>query len=198
MLKQWVTHPLSLSDETVSLEPLGEEHIAALIALGKDKRIWEYYRYDGTDAARIEEILREGMAQRERGTQYPFVIYDKAGGRIAGTTRLLDMQPIHRKLEIGATWLHPDHWSTAVNVSCKLLLLRFCFEELGTVRVQLKTNEKNMRSRRAIEIGGRYEGILRNDLIGDNGIPRNSAYFSIIDTEWPEVRRHLEQLLHRV
>lgn len=86
-----------------------------------------------------------------------------------------------------------------VNTECKLLLLRFCFEELRTVRVQLKTNEKNMRSRRAIEkIGGRYEGILRNDLIGDNGIPRNSAYFSIIDTEWPEVKRKLEQLLHRV
>ena len=101
----------------------------------------------------------------------------------------------HKKLEIGSTWLHPDYWATAINPECKLLLLTYCFEVLQAVRVQLKTDEKNMRSRKAIEkIGGQFEGILRNDMIRDNYTKRNSAYFSIIDDEWKDKKARLIEL----
>ncbi len=104
----------------------------------------------------------------------------------------MDIQPNHKKLEIGWTWLHPDYWGTEVNLECKLLLLTYCFEELKTYRVQFKTDENNIRSRKAIEkIGGKFEGILRHDMIRDNGTKRNSAYFSIIDSEWGDVKRAL-------
>ena len=92
--------------------------------------------------------------------------------------------------------MHPDYWATAINYECKLLLLTFCFEKLQAVRVQLKTDEHNWRSRKAIEkIGARYEGILRHDMIRENGTIRNSAYFSIIDSEWPETKQQLQHKL---
>ena len=109
----------------------------------------------------------------------------------------MDIQPKHKKLEIGTTWLHPDYWGTAVNLECKLLLLTYCFESLATVRVHLKTDEKNLRSRKAIEeIGGQFEGILRNDMLRDNNTRRNSAYYSITDVEWPDKKIKLTELYY--
>ena len=108
----------------------------------------------------------------------------------------MDIHPKDRKLEIGWTWLHPDYWATAINPECKLLLLTYCFETLKTIRVQLKTSDINLRSRKAIEkIGGKFEGVLRKDRIRDNGVPRNSAYFSIIEEEWESAKKNLEKLL---
>jgi RimJ/RimL family protein N-acetyltransferase len=122
----------------------------------------------------------------------------KQTGKIIGSTRFMDIQSRHKKLEIGWTWLHPDYWATAVNPECKLLLLDYCFETLRTSRVQLKTDENNLRSRKAIEkIGGHFEGILRNDMIKENGIKRNSASFSIIEEEWPVTRVRLIRLLEK-
>ena len=101
----------------------------------------------------------------------------------------------HKKLEIGSTWLHPDYWGTEINFECKLLLLTYCFEALHTIRVQLKTDENNIRSRKAIQkIGGQFEGIFRNDMIRDNNTKRNSAYFSIIDEEWEDNKLKLTEL----
>jgi RimJ/RimL family protein N-acetyltransferase len=105
----------------------------------------------------------------------------------------MDIQHKHKKLEIGTTWLHPDHWGTVINFECKLLLLTYAFETLRALRVQFKTDENNIRSRKAIEkVGGRFEGILRNDMLRDNGTRRNSAYFSIIEEEWSGVKKMLE------
>ncbi len=113
-----------------------------------------------------------------------------------GSTRFLDIQPQHKKLEIGFTWLHPNYWGTKLNLECKLLLLTYCFEKLGAARVQLKTDQQNLRSRKAIEkIGGKFEGILRQDILRDNGTYRSSAYFSILDYEWPQCRIRLSELL---
>ena len=124
------------------------------------------------------------MNEKEKETQFPFVIYHKVHKKIIGATRFLDIQAQHKKLEIGWTWLHPNYWGTTVNLECKLLLLTYCFEKLNAIRVQFKTDENNIRSRKAIEkIGGKFEGILRNDMLRDNGTKRNSAYYSIIDSE---------------
>ncbi|MCW3126856.1 MAG: family acetyltransferase [Bacteroidetes bacterium] len=197
-MSTWITHPISLTGEVVSLLPMEREHFPALIALAQDERIWEHYIFDGTDPVRMQEVLEDALAQREKGTQYPFVIFHKEHNKVIGSTRLLDIQAKHKKLEVGSTWLHPDYWATAANIDSKLLLLDYCFEKLQTVRVQLKTDEKNIRSRKAIEkVGGKYEGILRHDMIRDNGTNRNSAYYSIINEEWPETKRYLTDLFMR-
>lgn len=195
LTNNWITDPIILENTLVKLVPLASEHFSALQELAADKRIWEFYPVDGSDPSQFAAILEKAMAEKEKGTQYPFVIMDKRQNKLIGSTRYLDIQPLHRKLEIGFTWLHPDYWRSGLNIACKFLLLQHCFETLGTVRVQLKTDENNNRSRRAIEkIGGRFEGILRNDMIRANGTRRNSAYFSVIEQEWAEVKQLLNGL----
>ena len=184
-MAHWINDPISLAGEMVTLIPLSKDHLPELSILAKDKRIWEYYAFDGSDPKTFMNVYTAALDEKEKGSQFPFLIFHNTGNKIIGSTRYLDIQPLHKKLEIGATWLHPDYWATAINIECKLLLLTYCFEELGAVRVQLKTDENNIRSRKAIEkIGGRFEGILRNDMIRDNYTRRNSAYYSIIEEEW--------------
>jgi N-acetyltransferase len=188
----WIPYPTTLTGDAVQLVSLLREHFPALEELAQDSRIWEHYTFDGTDSKRFREILEMGLSERERGTQFPFVITLRASDAINGSTRFLDIQFRHRKLEIGSTWLHPDYWGTDVNRECKLLLLTYCFETLKTVRVQLKTDERNERSRKAIEkIGGQFEGILRNDMLRDNGMRRNSAYYSLTEEEWVDKKKRL-------
>jgi RimJ/RimL family protein N-acetyltransferase len=142
------------------------------------------------------EVFANAIEERERGTQFPFVIFHREQQKIVGSTRLMNIEPAHRKLEIGWTWLHPDYWATAVNLECKLLLLTFCFEQLLAIRVQLKTDENNIRSRTAIQkTGATYEGTLRHDWLRPNGTIRNSAYYSIIYTEWEQKKPALAALL---
>lgn len=191
-MSNWINESTELTGTLVHLVPLGNEHFDALVQVAKDKRIWAHYTLDGSNPERLVLALNEGLAAQRNGTQFPFVIVEKSTGRIIGSTRLLELQPLHRKLEIGWTWLHPDYWGTAINLECKFLLLSFCFETLGTTRVQLRTDENNIRSRKAIEkIGARFEGIFRHDLIRDDGTHRNSAYFSIIEPDWVQVRQAL-------
>ena len=191
----WISYPTNLMGETVDLLSLEKKHFAELETLAKDKRIWEFYTYDGSDPDIFLDIFTSAIIEREKGNQFPFVIFHKRENKIIGSTRFLDIQPKHKKLEIGSTWLHPDYWATEVNPECKLLLLQHCFENLKAVRVQLKTDENNLRSRKAIEkIGGQFEGILRNDMIRDNNTKRNSAYYSIIDEEWDATKLKLVEL----
>jgi RimJ/RimL family protein N-acetyltransferase len=141
--------------------------------------------------------LEAGLNDRERGIQYPFVIYHKKENKLIGSTRYLDIQPFHKKLEIGWTWLHPNYWASAVNPECKLLQLTYAFENLKAVRVLLKTDENNIRSRKAIEkIGGQFEGVLRQDMIRDNGTLRSSAYYGLIDKEWEKTKENLQKQLN--
>ena len=191
----WISHPVNISGKSLNLVPLEEKHFDELLKLSKDKKIWEYYPYDLMDTSVFIDSLKVALAEREKGSQYPFVIVLKSGDRIIGGTRFLDIQPAHRKLEIGYTWLHPEHWGSGINLECKLLLLTYSFETLHASRVQLKTDEINLRSRKAIlKIGGTFEGILRNDMIRYNQTKRNSAYFSFIEEEWPEKKIQLEEL----
>ena len=140
-------------------------------------------------------IFKEAIAEREKGTQFPFVIFHKVQKKLIGSTRLMSIEQPHRKLEIGWTWLHPDYWATEINLECKLQLLTFCFEQLKAVRVWLRTDENNIRSRKAIaKIGGTFEGIFRHDWIRDNGTLRNTVYFSILATEWTKKKIQLENI----
>jgi len=140
----------------------------------------------------FDKIYNTALEEREKGNHYPFVIQHKQTQKLIGSTRFLDIQPKDKKLEIGFTWITKPYWGTAINFECKLLLMAFCFEVLKANRVQLKTDERNIRSRTAIQkIGGKFEGIFRKDRILDNGFIRNSVYFSILDTEWPEVKKKI-------
>jgi RimJ/RimL family protein N-acetyltransferase len=195
-MNNWISNPLVLEGQAVTLTTLTKNHFPLLEELAQDKRIWQYYVYDGSDRGRFRQVLEAALIELENGTQHPFVIFHNADQRLIGSTRFLDIQRVHKKLEIGSTWLHPDYWGTEVNLECKLLLLTYCFETLHALRVQLKTDENNLRSRKAIEkIGGKFEGILRHDMLRDNNTKRNSAYYSIVDDEWPQLKIDLSNQL---
>ena len=194
---KWINEDIRLEGATVDILPLTEAHFPTLLKLAEEKRIWEFYPTDCSDRNVLSDALKTAMELKEKGEQYPFVILHKPTDTIRGSTRLMDMHPAHRKLEIGWTWLHPAYWATHINPECKLLLLRFCFEQLQTLRVQLKTDENNIRSRTAIaKIGAKFEGIFRHDILRANGTHRNSAYFSIINTEWKEAEARIETLIN--
>jgi RimJ/RimL family protein N-acetyltransferase len=117
----------------------------------------------------------------------------KRTNQIIGTTRLLEIVPNDKKVEIGVTWIAKEFWGSSINLECKLLLLTYCFETLNINRVQFRTKDTNLRSRKAIEkIGGQLEGILRNDKIEPNGIPRNTAFYSILNSEWENAKQNIK------
>ena len=138
------------------------------------------------------------LSRAEKGTDLPFVAIHLASGRVAGATRYLNTMPNDRGLEIGGTWYGPEFQRTLVNTECKYLLLCHAFETLGCIRVQLKTDLRNERSQKAIErIGAVKEGVLRNHMILPDGHYRHSVFYSILDTEWPEVKKRLEKMMQR-
>lgn len=197
-MSSWINKKIHLKGESVDLVPLERKHFSELISIATEKKIWEFYTLDGSDSKRISEELDKALIEKEKSTQFPFVIIHNLTNKIIGSTRLLDIQPEHKKLEIGWTWLASQYWGSEINLECKLLLLTFCFEKLSAVRVQLKTDEINLRSRKAIEkTGGKFEGILRSDMLRDNGTFRNSAIYSIIENEWNELKPRLSHLYSR-
>lgn len=198
-MNNWINLSSGLTGEIIDIIPLERMHFPELERIAKDKRIWEFYAFDGSDSNTLRNTLEEALIEKEKGTQFPFVIVHRKTGRVIGSTRFMHIQAKNQKLEIGTTWLLPEYWGTAVNPECKLLLLTYCFETLNTLRVQLKTDEKNIRSRKAIErIGGQFEGILRNDMVRADRTRRNSAYYSIIEEEWNEKKTKLVSLFQRL
>ncbi len=196
MGKNWIEHPTILQGQQIDLLPVEEKHFDELFKAASDKRIWEFYVGDWSNHDTFLRVYRGTLAQREKGNEYPFVIFHKPSQKIIGSTRFLDIIPYDRRLEIGGTWLMPEYWATTINFDCKLTLLTFAFETLKTKRVQLKTQHDNIRSRKAIEkIGGVYEGIIRKHMLKDDGTFRSSAYFSILDDEWEKAKVNLQSRL---
>lgn len=191
--------PITLEGRFVRLEPLSEDHVPGLTAVGLDDEIWRLMPYGpmlgGED---IRRWVKSVLAHAAEGTDLPFAVIHLASGRVAGATRYMEIRPQHRGLEIGGTWYGAEFRRTAVNTECKYLLLRHAFEVLGCIRVQLKTDSRNLRSQKAIErIGAAPEGTLRNHMILPDGTFRHSVYFSILDSEWPAVKVRLEGLMGR-
>jgi RimJ/RimL family protein N-acetyltransferase len=192
---QWIEDNLTLEGERVILRALKPEDIDTLVLLGRDERIWEFLGQRCNDDACVRSFFEEGLENKAKGIHYPFTVYDKHGN-IIGTTRFGEISQRHRKLEIGWTWYLPELWGKGYNEECKYLLMTYCFDTLKTVRVELKTWEKNVRSRRAIQrIGCKFEGILRNHMIRDDGYIRNSAMYSILPQEWEEYKSTLYQIM---
>ncbi len=198
MEKNWIDHPTILRGQFVDLLPVEEKHLDELHAAASDQRIWEFYTGNWSVRETFLRIYSGTIKQRELGREYPFVIFHKPTKKIIGSTRFLDIVPYDRRLEIGATWLTPQYWATAINFDCKLALLTFSFETLKAKRVQLKTQHDNIRSRKAIEkIGGIYEGIIRKHILKDDGTFRSSAYFSILDDEWEAAKTNLQSRIEK-
>jgi RimJ/RimL family protein N-acetyltransferase len=191
--------PVTLTGKVVSLEPLELRHAADLFALAQDPVLWTYMPSDPSGSLEdMEHWISKALKGLKAGTALAFVIVDLATQRIVGSTRYFDFSQRNRGVEIGSTWLSPSVWRTGVNTECKYLLLRHAFETLEMIRVQLKTHHLNVRSQNAIErIGATREGVLRNHVIMPDGSYRHSVYFSIIESEWPQVKANLEaKMLH--
>src|SRR5216683_2728175 len=171
MATEMAVSPVMLEGVHVRLEPLAQAHLSALAEVGLD--------------------------EEERGTSLPFAIVEKATDRAIGSTRYGNIDRTHHRVEIGWTWVAREWQGTAINTEAKYLLLRHAFESLGCMRVELKTDSLNERSRAAIlRIGAREEGIFRNHMITASGRIRHTVYFSIIDSEWPAVKARLETKLN--
>jgi len=196
----WIKHPVILIGKRVKLLPLEETHFNEICELGTEKSIWKYSPIGvyGFNRKLHIEFLEDSIKKRNSGEFYPLIITDKLTNKIIGFTVYHSIKQEYKGLEIGATWFHPDYWSKNFNTECKYLMLEHCFETLKTIRVQFRTNDNNIRSRKAIEkIGGKFEGIFRKDKILEDGTIRNAAYYSIIDDEWEAVKINMEKLISK-
>ena len=189
--------PVVLQGNHVRLEPMTEEHTSGLAEIGIGQTFWDFMLYGNINTADdMRKWVRDILSRAKKGTDLPFVAIHLASGRVAGATRYLNIMPKDRGLEIGGTWYGPEFQRTVVNTECKYLLLQHAFETLGCIRVQLKTDLRNERSQKAIErIGAVKEGVLRNHMILPDGRIRHSVFYSILDTEWPEVKKRLEEMM---
>jgi len=191
--------PVTLTGQYVRLEPLSEQHIGGLASIGLDDDIWKFMVYGSMQTEDdIGRWVRDILSRVGAGKDVPFAVVDIASGCVAGATRYMDIRPVDRGLEIGGTWYGAAYRRTRTNTESKFLLLEHAFERLGCLRVQLKTDLRNERSQRAIErIGGVKEGILRKHVVLPDGYVRDSVYYSILDSEWPSVKKHLKGMLAR-
>jgi len=197
MAKEMVVSPVMLEGIHVRLEPLAKAHLAGLAEVGLDEELWRWIPVPVRTVDDMAAYLETALEEQERGVSLPFAIVEKATGRAIGSTRYGNIDRTHHRVEIGWTWVARNWQRTAMNTEAKYLLLKHAFETLGCMRVELKTDSLNERSRAAIlRIGAREEGIFRNHMITASGRIRHSVYFSIIDSEWPAVRARLESMLN--
>lgn len=188
--------PVTLEGRRVRLEPLGQHHLDGLVAVGLEPAIWTWMPRRITTTADMRSFVEEATAAWAAGTQLAFATVDRASGTVVGSTRYLNIEASHRRLEIGYTWLAPGWQRTAVNTEAKLLMLGHAFEALAANRVEFKTDARNEQSRRALlRIGATEEGTLRRHMVTHAPGLRDSVYFSVIAEEWPDVRRRLEARL---
>jgi RimJ/RimL family protein N-acetyltransferase len=190
--------PVTLTGRHATLEPLAREHDAAVRAAAADGELWRFW-YTGVPAPeKVAVWIDAALAMRESLGAMPFVIRDNASGDIVGSTRYFNVEAAHRRLEIGHTWHAKRAQRTAINTECKLLLLTHAFETLRCIAVEFRTNFFNFQSRQAIaRLGAKQDGILRNHQLTPDGILRDTVVFSIIESEWPAVKRNLQYLLER-
>ena len=188
--------PVVLEGEIVRLEPLEQAHAQGLYNRGRSEPDWAWMPRGGfVDLADTRQWIEAAMAEQN---QLPFAIVSRAKGKAIGSTRYLNIRQKHGGLEIGWTWLGPEWQRTGVNTEAKLLLLSHAFETLQCIRVEFKTDLRNLRSQKALErIGATREGVLRSHMIVQGGFHRDSVYYSVIQDEWPRVRGHLRELLQR-
>lgn len=190
--------PIVLTGRHVRLDPLTLDHVPPLTRVGLHPALWALQPRVIESEADMHEYVRSALEDQDRGVSLPFAIVDLGRGQVIGSTRYMDIAPPHRRLEIGSTWYTPAFQRTAANTETKLLLLTHAFEQLGCIRVVLKTETLNTQSRNAIlRLGAKEEGTFREHLIADSGRRRSMVYFAILEGEWPGVKRYLQERLQR-
>lgn len=196
--RAWV-EPVTLEGSVVRLEPLSLDHLAGLTDVGLDAEIWRWMPMFVQSPQDMRTLIEEAQAEAEAGTMVPFATIELASGKPVGSTRYLSIVPQHRRLEIGWTWLAPAWQHSAINTEAKLLMLGHAFDKLGALRVEFKTDALNDKSRAALlKIGAVEEGVFRHHMVMPGGRRRDSAYYSVIEEEWPRVHQHLESRLGRL
>jgi N-acetyltransferase len=192
----WDQLSAPLEGRIVRLDPITPEHEPALWEAAQDLRIWETTHLLIRTREDFGRWMDNALDEQERRVAAPFVTIDAASGRVLGSTRYGSLRTEHRSLEIGWTWLHPSAWGTGANVEAKLLMLTRAFEELGCLRVEFKTDANNERSRAALAaLPAQFEGVHRKHMIVRDGERRDSAWYSVVDDEWPAVKANLERRL---
>jgi N-acetyltransferase len=190
--------PLTLEGSVVRLEPIRREHAELFCAIAKNdlEDIFRWFPYSMKTSHDVEKFVGKIFEEQERGESVAFATVERSSGRVIGSTRFMNIDRVNRRVEIGSTWIAPAWQRTAVNTEAKYLMLRHAFEVWGCFRVELKTDALNQKSRNAIlRIGAKEEGTLRRHVLTWTGRVRDSAYFSILDSEWPEVKARLEDRL---
>ena len=176
--------PCVLEGSHLRLEPLQRSHASELLAAAQDSD-WAWLSVDGREKGMMDKYIDAALSAQERGVEYPFTVFSREDHRVLGSTRYMDVRPLHRGVEIGGTWYTSRVWGTVVNPECKFLLLEHSFEDWNAVRVQLKTDNKNVHSQNAIlKLGARFEGRLRNHRVRRDGSTGDSMMYSITDAEW--------------
>jgi len=193
-----VIEPIILAGTQVRLEPLSLDHLDGVCAIGLDPEIWRWAPVPITTREEMRNYVETALRWQIEGTALPFATVLNETNQVVGSTRFANIDRENKHLEIGWTWIGKPWQRTAVNTEAKYLMLRHAFETLGCIRVEFKTDSLNQQSRNAILcIGAKEEGTFRNHMIIQDGRYRHSVYFSVIDSEWPEVKRGLEERLAR-
>lgn len=185
------TEPITLEGSVVRLEPLRREHADFFWQIAKDDvtSIFQWFPYRMQSLADFQATVDKALTEQERGESVPFATVERSSGKAIGSTRFMNIDRTNRRVEIGSTWIAPAWQRTAVNTEAKYLMLRHAFEVWKCIRVELKTDALNQKSRNAIlHIGAKEEGTLRKHVITWTGRARDSVYFGILENEWPEVK----------
>ncbi len=188
----------ALTGEHVVLEPLGLEHISALKLAVADGKLWELWYTSVPNPDEVAAYVEKALRQQQAGSAIPFAVRCRQSGDIVGATRICNIEPENRRMEIGYTWYASRAQRTGINTETKLLLLGYCFDTLNAIAVEFRTHWHNQASRQAIaRLGARQDGVLRNHKILADGTIRDTVVFSILDREWPVVKQDLRFRLRR-
>jgi RimJ/RimL family protein N-acetyltransferase len=190
--------PVDLEGTHVRLESMRASHADGLVAAGTGHGLFRFFPYWMETEPAMRAYVKSCIAALEAGTMLPFVTIERASGRVVGSTCYLAIEPAHKRLEIGSTWITPAQQRSPVNTEAKLLQLGHCFETLGCNRVEFKTDSRNAQSRAALaRIGAKEEGVFRAHMVMPDGVLRDSVYFSVVAPEWPDVKARLLQKIAR-
>ncbi len=192
-MKNDILQPVTLKSEHVELVPLSISHADALIAAVEDGELWRLWYTSAPPPERMRSEIQRRIALHESGSMLPFAVVDPVSGQPVGMTTYMNVDSTNRRVEIGSTWYAQRMQRTALNTEAKLLLLAHAFESLDCIAVEFRTHFMNQQSRRAIErLGAKLDGILRSHVVSPNGALRDTCVYSVIASEWPAVRAHLE------
>ena len=188
-------HEIILENDRSLIRPLQIDDIENLLpAATADKNLVQYSPFPIYTKELLQQYIEIALEERKNKLRYPFVLFDKKANAFGGSSSYMNISGKDKRLEIGHTWIGPSFHRTGFNRNNKYLMFSFVFDQLGYERLELKTDERNLQSRAAIEkIGGRFEGIFRSHMVMADGFRRNTVYYSILKNEWPEVKNKLEK-----